>query len=225
MRAFAMTYVFPLTGALAVFAASPLNAADPRFASDEARLRLEGTVQAVQADAFVLDYSYGTILVEMDDADRFDEASLIKEGDVVAVAGRMDADLFEERKLEASSVYSYTTDEFFHASADDEETRYTFFEGRQPLPNGTRVGAYGHIRHIEPTFFIMTMKHREILVNVSQLIKSTENRDGPPALQPGQDVMVIGTLSTSSSDHQRLQAEEVAKVVDLSVVNSTFVER
>ncbi|MGM0425831.1 MAG: hypothetical protein ACQEQ7_01185 [Thermodesulfobacteriota bacterium] len=92
----------------------------------------------VQEDSFTLDYGEGTVLVEMDDWDWYDEEGTVLEGDKVTVYGKIDDDLYEATSIEASSVYVENLGTYFYASSADEEydDDYDYWVAGEPIVLG-----------------------------------------------------------------------------------------
>ncbi|HSO22154.1 MAG TPA: hypothetical protein VLT81_04555, partial [Chondromyces sp.] len=109
------TKTFVSIATLVLFVAVPAMAEDPYVEPDDSWISLSGTVKAVTADAFTLDYGKGMITVEMDDGDRDADGYKLIEGDKVTVNGVIDDGLFETRTIEASSVYVEKLDTYFYA--------------------------------------------------------------------------------------------------------------
>ena len=84
-------------------------------------ITLSGRVVGTGPDRFQLDYGSGRITVEMDDWDWFHEGRELLAGDDVTVTGRIDKDLYEQKKIEASSVYVKNLGAIFQANPQDEE--------------------------------------------------------------------------------------------------------
>lgn len=86
-------------------------------------LSLTGKVKSVSDNSFVLDYGKGEVTVEVDDFDWRDE-NAVATGDDVTVTGMVDHDFYEDRKIEASSVFVDELSTYFYASSADEEGGY-----------------------------------------------------------------------------------------------------
>src|SRR5687768_3293539 len=71
-------------------------------AADQNWINLEGRVVSKTPSAFVLDYGDGSVTVEMDDWDWFQEGQQLLVGDRVSVTGRVDRDLLDRATLEAA---------------------------------------------------------------------------------------------------------------------------
>ena len=59
--------------------------------------------------------------VEMDDRDFFREGQGLLQGDAVVVTGMVNSDLWQAKRIEASSVYVKNLDTHFFASGANEE--------------------------------------------------------------------------------------------------------
>jgi hypothetical protein len=102
-------------------AGSPARGADPKTAQNRDWITIGGTVVATTPNSFRLDYGSGVITVEMDDWDWYKEGRDLLQDDRVVVYGRIDQDAFEQRKVEAASVYVRNLGTYFHANSVDEE--------------------------------------------------------------------------------------------------------
>lgn len=91
---------------LTILLAFPAMAEDPYAQPDDTWISISGSVEAVSADAFTLNYGEGVITVEMDDGDRDADAYKLIPGDKVTVSGMIDDDFYETTTIEASSVTS-----------------------------------------------------------------------------------------------------------------------
>ncbi|MGE0748136.1 MAG: DUF5666 domain-containing protein [Rhodospirillales bacterium] len=121
-----------MTGILAAAAFAAATAAGAAAAADDSGrvaaaaegewISLTGTVKAVHLEQFVLDYGPGGIVVEMDGP--LHEEDSLQRGDRVIVNGRMDADFFQKKRIEAGSVFVPRLDKYFYASTADEESGY-----------------------------------------------------------------------------------------------------
>jgi len=115
----------PVACTCAAFAVTPLLALavdpEPYEQPDDAFVTLSGQVKSTGNGEFALDYGEGSIRVEMDDWDRYDEARPLSEGDQVTVYGRIDDDFFEATTIEAGAVYVAGLNSYFYASSADEE--------------------------------------------------------------------------------------------------------
>jgi uncharacterized protein YdeI (BOF family) len=90
-------------------------------ATDGNWINLSGTVLSTAPSTFALDYGPGNITVEMDDWDWYQEGKALVPGDQVVVTGKVDDDLYQSKRIEASSVYAKNLNTYFYASGADEE--------------------------------------------------------------------------------------------------------
>ena len=90
-------------------------------ANDGSVLTLAGQVVATGSSWFTVGVGQERVIVEMDDWDWFQEGKALKPGDQVTVTGRVDQDIWEVKKLEASSVNVRNLGMTFYASGADEE--------------------------------------------------------------------------------------------------------
>ena len=111
-------------------------------------IELAGKVSKAAAKTFLLNYGKGTITVELDDYDSYEEGFNIVDGDQVIVAGKIDADPGQKRTIEARRVSIPAIDLEIYASATDEEdTASKAFT--QSLSDGTEIDLRGIIKNID----------------------------------------------------------------------------
>lgn len=135
--------------AFAMMAGASLAVADNHLmAGDGAHVVLGGDVIAVNGMTFELDYSGGRVTVEMEDWDEFNEANMVNPGETVTVNGRIDNAFYEERKIEADSVYVAERGIRYLAEPDDVEGDLSWTAG-QTTPSlaaqGTWIGLSGEV--------------------------------------------------------------------------------
>ena len=125
--------------------AQPLS---PYQLKDRANIKLSGRVTEAAAHTFTLDYGKGSIVVELDDYDSYEEGLNIVKGDQVVVSGKIDADPGQKRTIEASEVFIPAADLRIYASAHDEEDHESK-AFTQRLSDGTKVELRGVIKNIK----------------------------------------------------------------------------
>lgn len=210
--------MFALALTVSVGAAGSAQAQSPRSQSDESWITLQGDVTEVGAYTFELDYGDGTVTVEFDDWDAdLDTLGLI-EGDDVTVNGRVDDSLYEETSVEASSVFVENIDEYFYASALDEEGDYEYddFVGLpEPLDEG-EVAIQGTVTSVdvpEDEFQIVT-DTTVLTVDTATLSYDPLDSDGRRMIEVGDRVSVFGDFYPEFPTETTLYADAV---IELSV--------
>lgn len=218
------THSLILAGAAsAAFVAAPALAHDPQTdaevtaeASNGEWLSLTGSVTAVAADGFMLDYGSQTIRVEMDDYDWFDEKAVMV-GDEVIVSGRMDADFWENRKVEASSVYVESRNAMYFASSADEEGAsfpavmpvLTF----DPLTAGESVSLTGTVAAIDDDEMVLDAGLYEYKVDVGEMAYDPFDNDGFRRIAVGERVSVYGRMDSADLfDTREIDAMSVVEI-------------
>ena len=89
--------------------------------SDGAFITLGGEVVERIGSSFRLDHGDGIVTVEMDDWDNFNEALMVNPGETVTVRGRVDDSFYEQRTIEAESVFVAERRAKYFANPVDEE--------------------------------------------------------------------------------------------------------
>lgn len=208
-----MRKLFAFLGAavLTAFMVIPASAQDPYLAADDTWISVTGTVESVEADEFELelaeDMSHGgaLITVEMDDGDRDADAYKLLPGDTVTVYGMVDNDLFEERTIEASSVYVANLDTYFYASGLDEED--TFVTITPPVVSATVL--QGTVTEVNDEEFKLSTGLQEITVEVEEMPYNPLDDEGYQKIQVGDRVSVTGEMDYDFLEGRELVAETV----------------
>ncbi|MBK0400155.1 hypothetical protein H0I76_13230 [Limibaculum sp. M0105] len=192
----------------------PSMAQDPPQTPDTTWVTLSGTVTCSQADVVLVDHGEGLITIEMDDWDRYGEATLIRSVGRVITSGWIDDGFGEARTMEADSVYALTRDTFLYASDSDEESR---FEPTAPFPHNGGEGSYlrvtGNVKSIEGHTFILNTGHGQIKVNTAQMPYNPLDDVGAQRIRPGDRVSVYGRIDDDLFDHGEITARAIMSLI------------
>jgi len=201
-----------LTGAaLVTLLAIPVSAQEPYAQPDDSWISIDGTVDAVYADRFVLDYGDGSITVEMDDGDRDADAYVLMEGDKVSVAGRIDDDFMEVATIEASSVYVESINTYFYASAVDEEDAFVTIT--QPVHVGNTV-LQGTVTSASDEEFVLSEGGSAIRVEVEEMPYNPLDDEGYQRIEVGDVVSVTGEVDVDLFEGGEFVAESIIELRD-----------
>ncbi|EED36177.1 OB-fold nucleic acid binding domain protein [Luminiphilus syltensis NOR5-1B] len=208
----------PLVLSAAVAASSAVMADTPYTKPDGSFVSIGGTVTSPTADTFVLDYGDGTILVEMDDWDRYGDAYGLLDGDRVTVYGRIDDDFFEMAKIEAGSVYVENLNTFFYADSDDEEGSVmpsaSWTTAAPVVVSGFTLR--GEVTEVdtEDQEFVVQTGTDEITVQTDQLGYNPTDNHGFQRVDEGDWVSVSGSIDYQLFDGQVLSASRITTLID-----------
>lgn len=191
--------------------AAPANAAatTPAERLQNARngnwLTLSGRVALVEPAAFQLDYGSGRVMVEMDDWDWFQEGRSLKVGDRVTVSGRVDRDLLEAKKIEASTVYVQNLGTHFFANSGDEEdfrvtTVYVPDQAAMPAAEGIVTG-------IEGREFVIGAPDGALRVDTAGMPDNPLDTAGAMQVKIGDRVQVWGPLDLDAHERPEIAAK------------------
>ena len=190
--------------ALTLFSAGPLLTASPYTQANNSWIELDGRVTSVDTRSFILDYGKGTIRVEIDDYDWFEEAYNVLENDRVKVRGKVDADPNQERSIEAETVRLKDHGVTLQANADDEEDLTENFV--PPLPVQTAsVEIRGTVESFQNGIMLVKTEdgmHRVDLKKSS--LYSTQGKKISHTLRTGDFISVVG-----KEDKKLLGADEI----------------
>jgi uncharacterized protein YdeI (BOF family) len=201
--------------ALLGISATAQDAADvkPYEKADDTWISIDGTVDTVSTDAFVLDYGEGLITVEMDDGDRDADGYKLDVGEKVRVSGMVDDDFFEARTIEASSVYIEEEGTYFYASAIDEEDNFLTYS--TPVTVADSV-IQGTVTAVEEEEFALNTGLRLINVEVDEMAYNPLDDIGYQQIEVGDRVSVTGRMDTDIFEAEReFVAESVITLSDM----------
>ena len=203
-----------LTGlATAPAAAQP----DEIMKPDGSWTAISGTVVASELDQFTVSTGDGVVTVEMDDFDFDADAAPIEAGDQVSVYGRVDADFYEARTIEAGTVYEADAGTFHYASAADEE------RALYALPAATwtadTITLTGEVETVAGREF--TLDHLTgyaVEVDTASMAMNPLDDEGLVQIDEGDTVSVTGALDDALFDDTELSADTVVELNDASVM-------
>ena len=194
--------VVPANGSAAVGTAGLDAQARLAAATDRSWINLSGTVVSATPDSFVLDYGNDTVTVEMDDWDWYREGLALAPGDPVVVTGRVDDDLWQAKRIEASSVYARNLNTYFFASGADEEDlgTSTVYVASAPAVSDTT----GYVTAMEGQEFTIGSGPAAIRVDMSSLAQAQK-----PAIKIGDRVYVWGDLDIDPRERAEIMAKGI----------------
>lgn len=205
----------PLALAAIGLATAPLAVSageNPYAKADQTWININGTVETVNPNSFMLDYGDGSILVEMDDGDRDADAYKLVSGDKVSVSGRIDDDFFESTTIEASSVYVENIGTTFFSSAMDEETRYGL-EGWVIAPiEVSRTEVRGTVTAVNADDFVIDTGQRKLTVDVGAMAYDPLDNEGYQQIDVGDRVKVVGEMETRLFEGRVLEADTLIEL-------------
>lgn len=203
---------FFLAAAIASLAATGAIAdeKDPYKRPNNTWITLSGEVKNVTPDTFTLDYGKGVITVELDDGDRDADAYKLIEGDKVTVNGKIDDDLYETTKIEASSVYVEKLGTYFYASPVDEEDVF-FYTVTTPIVVGELV-VRGTVTDVDDHEFTVDTGLRKLRVEVAGMPYDPLDDEGYQKIRVGDFVKITGTLDEDFFEGRELEASSVVKL-------------
>lgn len=171
-------------------------------AVDQSWINLSGTVVSTTPDSFVLDYGKANVTVEMDDWDWYHEGRALAPGDKVVVSGRVDKDLWETNRIEASSVFVKNLNTYFFASGADEEELAT--STVYVAPSDPSTDSTGYVTAVEGQEFTVGTGMMAIRVDMSGM--PAKNR---PAVKVGDRVYAWGDLDLDRQERAEIMAKGI----------------
>jgi uncharacterized protein YdeI (BOF family) len=198
----------------AIFAGSwaVADSHNPYRMADNTWITINGTVEAVTPDRFVLDYGDASVIVEFDDGDRDADAYQLLAGDKVTVSGRIDDDFLETTKIEAASVYVENLGTTFFASAMDEETSERLM-GIINVPAAiSSTVVQGTVTSVDDSEFKIDAGASDIQVDVKDMAYDPLDDKGYQKIEVGDRVKVTGDVEGAFLEGYELVADSVVKL-------------
>ncbi|MEM6640708.1 MAG: hypothetical protein AAF610_12505 [Pseudomonadota bacterium] len=180
--------------------------------ADATWIILSGTIKTAAADAFVLDYGAGVIVVEMDSADGGARGAALNRNDDVTVLGRIDADAFEAVSIEAAAVHVAGVDTPFVASSIDDEEELRLASSLAASEDRNTVSVIGHVKTVSDTTFTLDNDRFPLVVDVSQLEIDLSDAAGSFQIEPDDRVRVSGSVGHDWLHRRELVADSIAIV-------------
>ncbi len=198
-----------LTFAAFTLLAAPTFAASPHSQLDGSWISINGKVQSVAEDQFVLNYGEGVITVEMDDEDRDAQGYELNKGDEVRVSGSIDDDFYTKTTIEAGNLYVKKIDTYFYASdADEEESNFTALS---PIFNDAVIkGTITSVSIDDEEFTLDTGLHM-LRIEVDELRSNPLDNEGYQQLNVGDRVSVNGQMDSDVFEGRVFEASSVTK--------------
>lgn len=203
-----MVFGLILTAATPAMAGTPNPYAQP----DRSWITLNGVVESVRPDTFVLDYDKGKVLVEMDDGDRDADAYKLMPGDKVTVSGRIDDDFFETTTIEAYSVYVKNIDTTFFASPRDEEGGSQYIVNVTVPPAEDQFNLVGTVTRVSDDEFVLDTGLRSVNVEIDEMDYNPLDDEGYQKIEVGDRVMVSGRFEYDFFEGREVEAESIMKL-------------
>lgn len=204
------------TGAIAaaLSVAAPVMADNHIPRTDGTRVTIGGEVVERSGMSFQLDHGDGIITVEMDDWDAFDEAKMINPGESVTVWGRVDDSFYEQRTIEADSVYvAERRAKYFANPMDEEGDRVWSINDVDPavVVDGTWIGIDGTVTDVEGTAFVMQTDSAlagafVLQVETAYLTYNPLDDVGFQQIDEGDRVYVVGDLDNRIFANREIEA-------------------
>ena len=188
-------------------AAEPSPYAKP----DGSVITIDGTVDSVSADTFLLDYGQGAITVEFDDGDRDADAYKLVPGDRVSVTGLIDDDFYELTTIDASSVYVESLGTYFYASAVDEEDPVVWVNAPIVVSSYT---VQGTVSTTDDDSFTLDTGARKLTVETGRMVYDPLDDVGYQKITEGDIVSVTGNLDSGLFGDQEVEARTVTTLFD-----------
>lgn len=197
-------------GAASAITVSASAATQVENKPDGSWISVSGQVASHTPNAFTLDYGEGVITVETDDWDSIGDAWSISEGDEVTVYGRVDDGLYQNRRIEAGSVFVKDLDTMVTApSPADEEDALPVTHTYLTVPADYDLQVVGTVTSVMDREFTIDTGKRKVSVDTMQLGYNPLDDSGVVQIEEGDFVSVSGDLDLGVFDENEISAETI----------------
>lgn len=211
------TRLFSLIGATALATtvfASPAMSVNPHSMkyTDKDLITITGDVISTAPDVFTLDYGTGSIKVEMDDWDSYDEASLMRTGEKVTVYGRIDDGLYEQKTIEANMVYAHDRNSYLYANDADEEGDYVYYNSYSyptAVPDGTWTSVSGKVAAVSGRELQLNTGSRTVVVDTMEMAYNPLDDKGYQQIDVGDSIYVSGRIDNDFFEEKEIDASTI----------------
>ena len=207
-------------GALVTLLAAPaLGAEDGDMPElrDGKWVSVTGEVAAKRGDEVMLDHGDGLLTIEMDDWIGPAGVSQLSLGDLVTVKGEVDADLYESRTIEASSVHNEATNSYYYAAPVDEEATPGVSHA-VPTPGFTApestVTVAGTVTGVEGRTVMLDIGEATVEVDTAEMSYNPVDDVGYPQIGKGDRLQATGGLTAGFFEDGTVEAETVTLLTD-----------
>ena len=198
-----------MTTGLALGAATVSADTNPYMQDDESWISINGEIDSVSRDSFVLDYGEGTVQVWMDDGDRDADGYKLLSGDKVTVYGVVDDDFFEKTTIDASSVYVKNLGTIFLAGTTD-SAALEKFAAVTPIKE-SQTSVQGTVSSVHDEEFVINTANRSVRVEVDDMDDNPLDDEGYLKISAGDYVKVIGEMDDDFFEGRELEADTIIK--------------
>jgi hypothetical protein len=188
----------------------------PNIKVNETWISISGTVVDPKPARFTLDYSKGTMTVDMDGWKWYSENYSKMDGDKVTVYGRLGDTLFEGSIIDATSVYDQKLGKYFYGRSKDEAEEYRDLGGPvfdywiKGVPVGVgNVTVRGTVSGISGRTFTIDTGKKKLIVDTSSLPYDPLDKKGYQIINKGDYLSVTGDISESFMTKGELIADHI----------------
>jgi hypothetical protein len=182
-------------------------AQNPYTAKHPSWISLAGRIDSVGEDAFRLDSDAGALQVELEGWGWLESALPLRHGERVIVHGRIDEELFEERRLRADAIYLPEQDAHYYAGDTSDLSGHLAFPFLRTGEEANWVTVTGTVERVGRSRFSLDAGGAELVVETNRLRAPIADR-----LAPGDRVSVHAEPARGLFEKRRLRAASVAKL-------------
>ena len=178
----------------------------------ETWVSLRGIVVDQQSDGLILDYGQGTIIIEMDDWDNYDESKMAFEGDIVTVHGKIEGNFYLDKSIKAESLYFQNLNLAITDPSSTDEESYNPF-GHYTLPMEYDLQVNGKVTSTKGREFTIDNGLEKITVDTALMPYNPMDDRGFQKIHKGDYVSVVGELDIDFFEEREIKAKGIVSLL------------
>lgn len=179
--------------------------------TDNSFVSIRGTIVDTAPNSFVLDFGEDKVTVEVDDWDYDHEGKLFLEGDTVTVFGLVDNAFYQNKRIEAESIYVddlNTTLRNFSAADEEDVSFFSYYVG--PIDYDLEV--MGEVTSTTDREFTIDTGNRQVRVDTIMMPYNPMDDTGFQQIDAGDYVRVSGDLDIDVFEKREIMAEMIVSI-------------
>jgi len=185
-------------------------------------ISVTGEIVSVSDNEFRLDYGQDIVTVEsagFGTSSGSSEAQKARVGDVVTVNGWVGGGFFDDKSIEAASIFNRDTGEVETGVSDPDrpfDMGFATASGTMNGENGADASFSGYVTDIEGRqFTLITGGGRELRVHTGGMDRNPLDDVGTMVIDDGDRVSVTGELDPEVFENAEFVAEDITRLLDM----------
>ncbi|NMH60272.1 NirD/YgiW/YdeI family stress tolerance protein [Alteromonas ponticola] len=204
------------TSALAATTNSSASANELAAFDDDTWITVNGEIENIHTDSFVVKTGDNRITVEFDDGDNDADALAFEAGEKVTVSGKVDKDVFSDTALDASSVFVHDHNTTYVSNPDDRVVYDRYIATAVVPENFDDITMIGTVAKVDDDTFELSAADATVKVDVSELSGEPLEESGFLNIETGDRVKVDATMGDTFFSEGTVVANTLIQMSDVS---------